>query len=111
MNEIKQLEQLMQEKRLSAESAAKIIGCSFKAVYRWLKGEARPNQLSREAIRRGIRKMGKLKTDLDSDRELYRAFAEKITFKEKLWLLDVDGDYYLYRKRLRDLAQKYSIKD
>lgn len=50
-----------------------------------------------------------IKTELENDRRIYRALARKMTSGEKLWLLDVGGDYRRYVKRLHFLAKEYGI--
>lgn len=64
MNEnlIVDLKEVMEEKGLSPENAAKFIGCSFNQVYRWLSGESKPTLIYRKAIRRGINRMKNLES-------------------------------------------------
>jgi hypothetical protein len=56
---IKELKRVIEEKRISPETAARFIGCSGREVRRWLEDEHIPLPLSRQAIRRGIRRMEK----------------------------------------------------
>ena len=113
-NLIEELDIIIKQKDISPEHAARYIGCSFKQVYRWLAGEAKPSLIYRKAIRRGIERMKKLASiNLDNiykDREIYRKIKKKITHEEKKWLFNFDGDYELYRKRLRNLAAEYEVK-
>ncbi len=44
-----------------------------------------------------------------SDRALFRQLRRVMLRTERLWLLDVDGDYSIYRLRLRALARDYGI--
>lgn len=112
-NLIEELKVVMEEKNLSPEAASRFIECSYRQVYRWLKGESVPNQVYRRAIRRGINKMKKLPfVSIDSafkDRDLYRKLRKhaRLTIEEREWLFN--GDYQLYRKRLRELAKKYGL--
>jgi hypothetical protein len=57
---IEQLRAVMEEKNLSSTTAALFIRCSARQVDRWLKGEATPTFLYREAIKKAIKKMKKL---------------------------------------------------
>lgn len=43
------------------------------------------------------------------DRDLYRKLRRVITAEEKFWLLEFNGDYLAYRKRLHKLQKKYGI--
>ena len=45
----------------------------------------------------------------ESDRRLFRQLRLVMTRAERLWLLDVEGDYENYRMRLRALARDYKI--
>lgn len=112
-NLIEELDLIMKQKDVSPEHAARYIGCSFKQVYRWLEGESKPSLIYRKAIRRGIERMKKLASvNMDNileDRDLYRKISKKITYKEKTWLLNFDGDYSVYREKLKKLAAKYKI--
>lgn len=115
-NLIEELKAVMEEKDLSPEAASRFIECSYRQVYRWIRGEAVPNQVYRRAIKRGINKMKKLSSvSFESalkDRDLYRKLRKKarISVEEKDWLLDCMGNYSLYRQRLRELAKKYKIE-
>lgn len=57
---IKKLESVMREKRINATTVAIFIHCDARQVDRWLKGQATPTLLYREAIKRGIRRMKRL---------------------------------------------------
>jgi len=56
---VKELKGVLKEKRISPETAARFIGCTGRQVRRWLEEEAIPNYMSRQAIRRGIRRIKK----------------------------------------------------
>jgi len=58
---IKLLKAVMVKKKLSAEVAAKFIGCSGRQVQRWLDGESQPSFLSQNAIRLALRKIKRRK--------------------------------------------------
>lgn len=60
LNLIKELESTMAEKKIKATMAAIIIHCNARQVDRWIKGQSIPGLLSREAIKRGIRRMKRL---------------------------------------------------
>jgi len=47
--------------------------------------------------------------DMIQDRNLFRALRRVMLRSERLWLLDCQGDYYIYRTRLRELARTYKI--
>jgi len=47
--------------------------------------------------------------ELARERRIYREVRKKMSQLEKLWLLDVNGDYRLYIKRLHHLAAEYKI--
>lgn len=57
---ITELEEAMREKGLSCSSAALFLRVSSKQIDRWLRGEATPTMLYREAIKRGIKRIKKL---------------------------------------------------
>ena len=57
---IEDLKQVMDEKKMSAITAARFIETTPKQVYRWLKYENRPTMIFRKAIKRGIERMKKL---------------------------------------------------
>ena len=44
------------------------------------------------------------------DRDLYRKIVKRITFEEKLALLDFSGDYRTYQKTLHKLAKHRGIE-
>jgi len=54
---VKELKAVLKEKRISPEAASRFIGASGRTVRRWVKAEAKPNLLGREAIKRGIRRI------------------------------------------------------
>lgn len=56
---VKELKRVIEEKKISPETAARFIGCSGREVRRWLEGEHVPLPLSRQAIRRGLRRIKK----------------------------------------------------
>jgi hypothetical protein len=47
---------------------------------------------------------------MQRNRNLYKKLVKKISFEEKIWLLECEGDYKKYEKKLNFLAKKYSIK-
>jgi len=56
-----ELRSLLDKKRVSPETAARLMdGISSRQVRRWLDGESVPNFRSREAIRKGIRRIRRL---------------------------------------------------
>ena len=57
---IKELKSVMEEKEIKAATASMFIRCDARQVDRWLKGQATPTMLYREAIKRGIRRMKRL---------------------------------------------------
>lgn len=57
---IKELKDLMEEKKIGATGVSGYIRCSPRQVERWLKEESVPSPIYREAIRRGIRQLKKL---------------------------------------------------
>ena len=111
---IHELRQTMEQRGLSPEEAARYCEVGFRSVYRWLGGESKPSAVYRRAIRLGIQRMRRVpsirKSSAETERELYNFLKKKITLEKKNWLLDVEGDYELYRQRLRDLATEYGIK-
>jgi len=48
--------------------------------------------------------------DIEADRALFRALRPVLLRSERLWLLDIQGDYFEYRKRLAELTRSYRIK-
>jgi DNA-binding transcriptional regulator YiaG len=56
---IKELKQVIEEKQISPETAARFIGVSGREVRRWLEGHNIPLPLSRQAIKRGLRRIRK----------------------------------------------------
>lgn len=57
---IKKLKLVMDEKRINTTTAAIFIHCDARQVDRWLKGQATPTLLYREAIKKGTRRMKRL---------------------------------------------------
>lgn len=57
---IRELRQLMREKKISPETAALFIGVHGREIRRWLDEEFIPNVESRKKIRRGIRRIKKI---------------------------------------------------
>lgn len=57
---VKELKEVLKEKEISPETAARFIGASGREVRRWIKGEVTPNLLGRQAIRRGIRRIQRM---------------------------------------------------
>jgi hypothetical protein len=57
---IRELKQVMKEKKISPETAARFIGVSGREVRRWLEDGTVPLPISRQAIRRGIRRIKKM---------------------------------------------------
>jgi transcriptional regulator with XRE-family HTH domain len=56
---VDELREVMKEKTLSLESAARLIGCSKASVFRWLNGGV-PSKLYARAIRLAIRRIKEL---------------------------------------------------
>jgi hypothetical protein len=56
---IRELKQVIEEKKISPTTAARFIEVDGRQVYRWLDEEAIPNLSSRKAIRRGLRRIRK----------------------------------------------------
>lgn len=56
---VKELGSLMEEKRISPETAARFLDCNGRQVRRWLEGDAIPNLTSRQKIRCGMRRIKK----------------------------------------------------
>jgi hypothetical protein len=57
---VKELKEVIKEKQISPEAASRFIGASGRSVRRWVDGEAKPNLLGRQAIRRGIRRIQRM---------------------------------------------------
>jgi len=57
---VRELKQVMDKKKISPETAARFIGVSGREVRRWLEEKAIPLPLSRQAIRRGLRRIKKM---------------------------------------------------
>ena len=57
---IKELKAVLKEKQISPEAASRFIGITGREVRRWIEDEATPNLLSRQAIRRGIRRIQRM---------------------------------------------------
>ncbi len=116
MDLITKLEKEMNQKNLSAEDTAKIIGCSFSQVYRWIKRENKPNFLYRKAVERAIKKMKRMTTVVtiemaEKDRALYKKLKKKISIQEKRALFQLVDDYSAYQKELSRLAKKYNTEE
>jgi hypothetical protein len=47
---------------------------------------------------------------LQRDRKIFRELRPKMSQLEKLWLLDCQGNYTIYVRRLHHLAKEYGIK-
>jgi len=56
---VKELKQVIEEKKISPETAARFIGVSGREIRRWLEDGVIPLPESRQAIRRGLRRIGK----------------------------------------------------
>ena len=57
---IKELKQVLDEKKISPETAALFIGVNGREIRRWLEEEFVPNVASRRKIRRGVRRIRKV---------------------------------------------------
>ena len=44
------------------------------------------------------------------DRDLYRKVEKKVTFEEKITLLDFSGDYRTYQRNLLKLARRHGVE-
>jgi hypothetical protein len=55
-------------------------------------------------------KMNKKLNGLRRDRIVYKQLRPKLTQLEKMWLLDVGGDYRLYIARLYKLSADHGIE-
>lgn len=60
LNLIKELKAVMEEKKINTTTAAIFIHCDARQVDRWLKDQATPTLLYREAIKKGIRRLKRL---------------------------------------------------
>ena len=56
---IKELSDLIAEKKISPETAARFLDCSGRQVRRWLERQSIPNLTSRKKIRVGMRRIKK----------------------------------------------------
>lgn len=63
MKLIEEMRTVMKEKNLSPEQICKFIGCSGRQIRRWLEGKSRPSQLSKNAIRMGLKKIKRAERD------------------------------------------------
>lgn len=45
----------------------------------------------------------------EKNKLIYKRLVRQISFEEKIWLLECDGDYDVYEKRLRFLEKKYAL--
>ena len=57
---VKELKEVLEEKKISPETAAHFIGVSGQEIRRWVNGSFIPNLKSRRAIRRGLRRIKKI---------------------------------------------------
>ena len=57
---VKDLKRVIEEKKISPETAALFIGVHGREIRRWLDEEFIPNVESRKKIRRGIRRIRKI---------------------------------------------------
>jgi len=57
---IRELKRVIQEKKISPETAALFIGVTGREVRRWLEDRVIPLPESRRAIRRGLRRIRKI---------------------------------------------------
>lgn len=101
----------MNEKNFSVEDVAKLAGCSFSQVYRWVRREAKPTLIYRKAIERTIKKMNKMSPIVTiemakEDRGIYRKLRKHLSLEENQRLFEI-SDYTEYQKHLRTLAKKY----
>lgn len=51
---ILELKKVMDEKKLSAGTMARLIGCDSSQIGRWINGNARPTLVYQQLIRKGI---------------------------------------------------------
>lgn len=51
---ILELTQVMEEKKMSAGTMARLIGCDSSQIGRWTKGKARPTLVYQKLIRKGL---------------------------------------------------------
>lgn len=51
---ILELKKVMEEKKLSAGTVARLIGCDSSMIGRWTKGKARPTLVYQKLIRKGL---------------------------------------------------------
>ena len=117
---LEELKTLVKEKNLSKAGASRYIRCAPQAISQWFSGARKPTEASRTAIARAIlliRKGELVITDPEFnyndslyDRIVLERLKKHLTEKEKAWLMDVDGDYMIYRKRLHGLDEKYKNK-
>jgi predicted transcriptional regulator len=114
MDLISKLEKEMKQRNFSAEDTAKIIGCSFSQVYRWINRDSKPSRLSQNAIDRAIKKMRRMTPVVtiemaEKDREIYRKLKNRISFKEKQLLFQFTDDFGAFQRELKKLAEKYDL--
>jgi len=57
---VKELKEVLEEKKISPETAAVFIGVSGQEIRRWLNESFIPNLKNRLAIRRGLRRIKKI---------------------------------------------------
>lgn len=49
--------------------------------------------------------------ELEQDKKVFRELRRVLTRGERLWLLDCDGDYKEYQRRLHIFANDYKISN
>ena len=47
--------------------------------------------------------------DLEQDRCIFRKLKIVLTFIDRMWILDSNGDYGIYHQSLRILAKRYGL--
>lgn len=113
MNEIRELAFLLKAKHKAQDEVAAMIGVSQVSLSRWLTGDRPPARRFRPMIRKTIGRLKKMPDasmdGLIAERNLFRRLTKCMTADERAYLLNVDGDYRLYRERLVELAAKYAI--
>jgi len=56
LNELEQLRQVKEQKKISYEKLAHEIGVSFRTLYRWLNGDNNPSDMGLRVIREFLKK-------------------------------------------------------
>jgi transcriptional regulator with XRE-family HTH domain len=51
---VRELKQVMEKKKLSTGTMARLIGCDSSQIGRWIKGKARPTLVYQRLIRKGL---------------------------------------------------------